>query len=247
MFGIHEAFHNGTPLMFPYYGGKGRIVRWYPEPIYRTVIEPFAGAANYTRYHKHRIERAILIDRSPVVIAAWKYLMLASRAEIERLPRLKPGQRIPSSLSLGERAVLSFFYNQGSESLRNFAGTFTSNHGKYFPPSRLWDDRAACGLWRVIEGDYRMAPDIEATWFIDPPYQGIRGSRYHDPWNLGLDYEQLGRWVHTRKGQVIVCEGERATWLRGFKPLVAQLGQRSHGARRSIAKHQEMVWIRRQS
>lgn len=26
--------------------------------------------------------------------------------------------------------------------------------------------------WEIINGDYTEAPDIKATWFVDPPYKG---------------------------------------------------------------------------
>ena len=65
--------------------------------------------------------------------------------------------------------------------------------------------------WSVIEGDYTDAPDIEATWFIDPPYQGAGKHYVHG--DSKINYEALGRWCQERRGQPIVCEQEGATWL----------------------------------
>ena len=64
----------------------------------------------------------------------------------------------------------------------------------------------------VIEGDYTDAPDIEATWFIDPPYQ-YRGGRKYPQGSDAIDYTRLAEWCQTRRGQVIVCEAEPADWL----------------------------------
>ena len=63
--------------------------------------------------------------------------------------------------------------------------------------------------WQTQFGDYKNLPDIEATWFIDPPYQ-FGGEHYSVN---GIDYSELAEWCKTRKGQVIVCENTKATWL----------------------------------
>ena len=60
-------------------------------------------------------------------------------------------------------------------------------------------------------GDYRQAPDIEATWFIDPPYQHVPGRYHHGPETI--DYDELAEWAMSRRGQVIVCEGPDGDWL----------------------------------
>lgn len=74
--------------------------------------------------------------------------------------------------------------------------------------------------WEIIEGDYHNAPDIEATWFIDPPYQriahGYRNTR------AGIDFTELGEWCRSRRGQTIVCEEDSADWLP-FTPLTARM------------------------
>ncbi|MGP8214417.1 MAG: hypothetical protein ACLQQ4_02520 [Bacteroidia bacterium] len=75
--------------------------------------------------------------------------------------------------------------------------------------------------WNVVHGDYRNLPDIEATWFIDAPYQN--GGKYYR--HNQIDYEELAKWCQSRKGQVIVCENTKATWLP-FKPLKNITGQR---------------------
>jgi hypothetical protein len=75
------------------------------------------------------------------------------------------------------------------------------------------------GRVEIIEGDYSNAPDIEATWFIDPPYHvdgrpQSRGMGYAEGCNShSLDYAALAEWCRDRRGQKIVCEQEGATWL----------------------------------
>ena len=91
--------------------------------------------------------------------------------------------------------------------------------------------------WRVIVGaDYTAAPDIKATWFIDPPYANAAGAwyRYHD-----VNYRQLARWCRSRKGQVIVCENEGATWLP-FEPFRVVKGTGGKG-RSGVSR--EVIWL----
>ena len=82
--------------------------------------------------------------------------------------------------------------------------------------SRLAEQVEHIRHWKVIEGDYSAAPAIEATWFIDPPYQKM-GKYYHHSAKK-LDFDLLGQWCGERQGQVIVCEGAGADWLP-FKPF----------------------------
>jgi hypothetical protein len=92
--------------------------------------------------------------------------------------------------------------------------------------------------WTVIEGDYREAPEIEATWHVDPPYQ-VAGKHY--PYRLAPeDYATLGDWCRTLRGQVMVCEQEGARWLP-FVPMAeirAAPGKQKGGRTTS----REVVW-----
>lgn len=81
-----------------------------------------------------------------------------------------------------------------------------------------WSDRKRANIarqcdavshWRVQHGTYRDAPDINATWFVDPPYKGA--GKYYKHSNV--DYADLAGWCRERVGQTIVCEGPGADWL----------------------------------
>lgn len=65
--------------------------------------------------------------------------------------------------------------------------------------------------WQVEQVDYEELSNVEATWFIDPPYQ-IAGKSYTHG-SKDIDYVDLGEWCKSRKGQVIVCENKGADWL----------------------------------
>lgn len=77
---------------------------------------------------------------------------------------------------------------------------------------RVADQVPAIKHWRIIEGDYTAAPDVEATWFVDAPYRGRQGRHYIHP-SSRIDYPALGRWCRARRGQTIVCEAAGADWL----------------------------------
>jgi hypothetical protein len=80
----------------------------------------------------------------------------------------------------------------------------------------------------LIEGDYTQAPDVDATWYIDPPYRGRAGALYRHG-SRDIDYAALGAWCKERAGQVIVCEGEGADWLpfERLADVVGVSGKRS--------------------
>jgi hypothetical protein len=93
----------------------------------------------------------------------------------------------------------------------------------------------------VVLGDYREAPDIEATWFVDAPYQRTREGWWSQGMGYGpgctsadLDHGELAAWCRSRRGQVIVCEQAGASWLP-FRPLS---GSRCSNGRRRM----EVVW-----
>lgn len=69
---------------FYYYGGKWRIAKKYPGPIFPRIIEPFAGAAGYSsRYYQKEV---LLCDLDPIIAGLWKYLLKSSPNDIMSLP-----------------------------------------------------------------------------------------------------------------------------------------------------------------
>lgn len=78
------------------------------------------------------------------------------------------------------------------------------------------------GRVEVHEGSYESIPNIEATWFIDPPYQSTGTSVPNSGYIATVDHQELGRWTAERAGQVIACDQMGADWLP-FRTLVQQL------------------------
>jgi len=227
---------------FTYTGGKYRLARRYPEPVYDTIIEPFAGAAGYALRYPER--KVLLIDLDPQVATLWEYLIAASPSDIRALP-LYDGTWGSTDelvwLSEGERMVIRGWLNKG------YFGKSPSKwmrSGEY--PTQFWGEemreRVAQQVpvikhWKIIHGSYEQAPSIWATWFIDPPYE-VAGKTYIHG-SGALDFSALGDWCRRRLGQVIVCENVGAKWLP-FEPFVS-----SHamvGSGRS-GRSEEAVWV----
>lgn len=203
--------------MFYYLGRKKALAGKYPRPLCDTIIEPFAGSAAYSLHENYWQKDVIINDLNPVTIGIWKYLQEATTKDIEQLPDLEPGDRLSEieSLTEIERWLISFHINPAaSQSSRRDQCTKFSRWptGKKYIANNLHKIKH----WTVIEGSYEDLPDIEASWFVDPPYQEV-GKDYYACGDV--DYDHLGTWCEERKGQMIVCEMEGADWLP-FEPLV---------------------------
>jgi hypothetical protein len=218
---------------FSFYGSKWRLARLYPKPLYDTIIEPFAGSAGYSLLHSDR--EILLIDRDPVIAAVWRWLISATPDDILSLPRLKQGESLDDyDMPQEARWLMGFWIHQ--------AGTTPSRRCTGRGVTRQRHDRVAHQLqyirhWAVIEGSYSDAPNIAATWFIDPPYQDAgKIYRYGSP---TIDYASLGAWCRDRDGQVMVCENACAEWLP-FNGFATHQGLTQNGA---VQYSEEAVWF----
>lgn len=202
-----------------YYGGKWRAVQGdaYPRPLHDTIVEPFAGAAGYSlRWGIDR--KVILVEKYPVVAAIWRYLIGADPAEIRAIPEVDSTDDLPDWVPQAARWLVGFTMNSSASTPRK---TLSSGRRKLRALNRQFEgwtpamrERVALQVphirhWEVIEGDYTTAPDLEATWFIDPPYERAGKHYVHHR----IDYAQLAAWCLARRGQPIVCEAAEAKWL----------------------------------
>lgn len=226
-----------------YYGGKWRAVHrgMYPEPKHGTVIEPFAGGAGYAMHYPDR--DVVLVERYHKVAAVWRWLIAATASDVLALPPVIDRDVREYGLPDGPTWLLGFWCNNAVTSpMRTPSKWMRSEKGAasgWRPDlrARIAADVSRIKHWTLIEGEYADAPDIAATWFIDPPYIGKAGSHYPFGSRL-LDYDALGSWCRSRRGQVIACEGDGATWLPfgdAFKNHAAPVAGKTHNT--------EVVWL----
>lgn len=207
--------------MFYYYGRKKRIVKYYPEPIYDTIIESFAGSAAYAMEYFEK--NVILYEINFKIYSVWRYLQSASVNDVLSLPIIEKGESLNDDkfnyLTDPEKWVIGLFLNPGSSVPKKSPGKFCDWDEKH--RKILSEELYKIKHWTIKNESYENCDNIKATWFIDPPYQ--KAGKYYA--NNKIDYQPLGEWCKERKGQVIVCENDGADWL-DFKELVDLKGQK---------------------
>jgi hypothetical protein len=216
--------------VFYYFGRKGRPASSYEPPEYDLVIEPFAGSMAYSLHWRPGF--AIGCEANGFVVRLWRRLAHMSVSQIKTMQLPPIGTyttdlywMLTSSSTTALKAkgltMTEFMYKRALAQQR-----MTVREQNYAENNVLY-----------YHGDYQEAPDVAATWFIDPPYSGVNGG-YHPEYST-VDYEELALWCLNRKGQLIVCEGNDGWWLP-FKPLRSFRGVRaSKGVER---KNAEFVW-----
>lgn len=202
--------------IFSYYGSKSKIAHLYPPPQYPLIIEPFAGAASYSLRYRDR--EVWINDLNHKTAEIWRFL-LSPRAliEAEKIPPFvvrgqKVSQILDASVPQGLLWLLQACANQGTAGSKGIHDIITPFAAKCWHrlPKKLSLFIPQINHWKITEEHYQDLPDLEATWFIDPPYNNSAGQRYQ---TSKIDYGVLAEWCRTRKGQVIVCENAGADWL----------------------------------
>lgn len=224
---------------FTFFGGKWRAAPRYPRPAWGTIIEPFAGSAGYALRYPSR--QVVLVERDPVIAETWRYLLTATSTEIRNLP-LNVSNTDDLVLPEGARHLIGFWLNKGTTGPCRMPSAWMRSGIR---PNSQWGEaireRIASQVdqirhWQLVEGDYTKAPNIPATWFIDPPYVGAgRSYRFG---SRQLDYSDLAKWCRSRAGQVMVCENTGADWLP-FRPFMAI---KSTSGRQRTGVSDEALW-----
>lgn len=225
---------------FTFYGGKNRAARHYPSPEYEMVAEPFAGSAGYSMNYPDL--QVVLSDIDPVISGTWQYLVSVTPDEIISLPDIEIGQDVRDlSVSQGAEWLIGWWLNKGSDRPGRTPSAWMKEYPRQFwgPAIR---DRIAGQLhyirhWTVLTRPYWEAPDVEATWFVDPPY--IQAGHHYRHGSRQMDYAALAEWCKTRQGQVMVCEADEADWLP-FRPLVKMKG--TEGSHKVNRARMEVIW-----
>jgi hypothetical protein len=210
--------------MFPYYGRKKQIIKYYPEPLNDIIIEPFTGAASYSlKYHNKKV---ILCEINEIIYGIWKYLINSKKEDILRLP-LNINSEEFNKLKQEEKDLIGFFIRSCS-ARPNKTASLHKNFNMWNENNRLKlaNNVEKIKHWKVYNCSYEDLHNkylkTKATWFIDPPYQ--HGGAYYK--YSKIDYKKLKKWISQLVGQIIVCENDKANWLN-FSPflLISQRGK----------------------
>ncbi len=212
--------------MFKFYGAKHTLAPSYPAPLHSTIVEPFAGAAGYSVHHRSTA-RVILYEKDQAIVSLWERLLGMDVSELLAVP-----DPVPGDMSSDILVALA-----AGRTTRDTPEKFTvsARMAQRYRPMvrRIASVLDECRHFEVHCGEYTMAPDIEATWYIDPPYHHpggdarwdrSRGGRYLHS-NRDIDYPALAEWARARPGQVIVCEQEGAPWMDWTHTLSARDSQ----------------------
>jgi hypothetical protein len=211
----------GMRPFFPFYGSKWNIARHYPRPLLgRPVVEPFAGSAGYATFYG--CQSVILHDTDPVIAGVWSFLLRVQPAEIMRLPELPEVGDCVDNYSLPQEArwLIGFWLNRGSAQPKKSRTAYSARTDRsqlnwsLRAKERIASQLAAIRGWKIQNSSYRAASNINATWFIDPPY-GDKGKFYRTRFS---DFGALSDWCQQLRGRIIVCERDDATWLP-FTPI----------------------------
>lgn len=222
-----------TNNMWSYYGSKANIIDYYPKPKFDTIIEPFAGSARYALKYFDR--EVLLIDQYEVVVKIWKWLQSCSKNDILSLPRLNYKENLDNFIFDCPEAKLFMGFIIGYSNVSPLK-TATShnikrpNHINY-SLNRVANNLDKIRHWKIKQDTYLNIDNIQATYFIDPPYQ-YGGEKYVKS-NKNIDFQQLSQWAQSRTGQVIVCENHKADWMP-FSPLCTQRGAQKN--------QKEVIW-----
>lgn len=230
---------------FSYYGSKFRVAPHYPKPVYPIIIEPFAGSCGYALRYPDRMVK--LYDVDPTICGVWDYLINVTPEEIRSLP-LTFGHIDELNVCPAAKALIGFWLNKASVQPAKSPSKWMRDY-QLRQPGVYWGERIRERIasqvdgirhWTISQFSYQDIPDQgPATWFIDPPYEVAgRAYKFHS-----IDYQGLGGWCRSRRGQTIVCENAGATWLQfqPFRTIKATEGKR--GGKRS----EEVIWTNEQS
>lgn len=224
-----------------YFGGKWRSAHLYPPPQHGLIIEPFAGAAGYAMNYADR--DVLLIDVSPRIAELWRWLIAATPGDVRSIPLVDSVDDLPLDMPPAVVDLVGWSMNAATTTPRrtlSAGGRRLRDLGrKFYGFTHDLRERIATQVphikhWKIECGSYDSAPDEIATWFFDPTYFA-QGHRY--PWHLKpFEYQRLGEFCRSRRGQVIVCEQQGAEWLP-FRDLASvKAGPRSKPSA-------EVIWL----
>jgi hypothetical protein len=181
----------------------------------------------------------MLFDSDEKIIKTWQYLIRASQDEILALPVLDHGDSVDDfDIQDGAKYLIGWWLNKGAASPCKTPSSWMRSGVR---PKSFWCDEIRTRIarqvdhirhWTAVQCDYSDAPNIVATWFVDPPYS-VAGRLYKHG-AKDIDYDALADWCMTRNGQLLVCEKDGADWLP-FEPWqTVKASPAKHGGKKSV-------------
>lgn len=230
---------------FSFYGAKYRQALKLPSPRFPLIVEPFAGSLGYSVRHGQG-GRVLGVEVDATIAGIWGWLLAATPEDVRALPLLGDDDDLREMPWIDQpaRDLIGLWVNKGmtapchrpSKWMREYASTKPETFWGAPVRDRIASQLADVADWEVIHGHYSTAPDVEATWLIDPPY--VNAGRRYRHGAKAIDYPALAEWCRSRRGQVIVCEQSGADWLP-FEPVAYGVkAARSGGAHYSA----EAIW-----
>jgi len=197
---IRRAVINGP--LFKWFGSKWSSARKYPEPIFGTIYEPFAGGAGYSlNYRQYNVN---IYDTNPLLQRLWKWLIeQACYRNVMQIPtNLAEGFDIQSlDLDDGQKLLLKHW-----QRTNNYGNCWTISPWGNKPGQ--WTDSTRERVARQVEyiKHWKFEPidfSKHGTYFIDPPYE--YNYRYG---NNNFNFAKLAARVKSIPipNQVIACE-----------------------------------------
>jgi site-specific DNA-adenine methylase len=215
------------------------MAKYYPKPLYNTIIEPFAGAAGYSLLYPTK--DVILYDNYEPVVLLWNYLINVKKEEILKLPLDNNGHKFCKEFPVSdcnipiEAKILIGFWLTESQTSPSKYPLSKSRGGNWTERKRnlIANQVDFIKHWKIKCQSYdKLEINPQCTWFIDPPYSQA-GKRYR---NNTINYQHLGDWCERRHGQIIVCEQNGADWLD-----FSTLQKNSNGSNK---RYEEMMWTK---
>jgi len=229
---------------FPYFGSKWNLSKHYPKPKHEWIIEPFAGSACYAMRHYHH--KVWINDIDERVYDAWKFLIESDPEDILKIPIFKAGDNVSEIVQeIGDEfsALVPLLTSCGTRN-QSKVTSFAAKRWSENVRKRLSLISSSIKHWKITNLSYQDIENIEATWFIDPPYKSM-GKLYKHSCR-DIDYNNLGEWSKERNGQVIVCEGDdHGNWLPFEEYSVNAV---SYSNRKGYSKKsKEYIWTKDES
>lgn len=182
----------------------------------------------------------MLYDIDPTICGIWEYLIQSSTEEILKLPT--EVDHIDNVNAPQEaKWLIGFWLNKGvtvpklTPSAWMRSGIRPNSYWGNAIRERIASQVGCIKHWKIACKSYEEIGNEEATWFVDPPYDGKPGKCYRHKFNA---YNELSQWCQNRFGQVMVCEQAGADWLP-FEPF-AKIKSTPGSRGKSYSK--EVIW-----